>query len=370
VEEQAETLVDPLAEPVQELLAELTTFGLLAAVLVGLGVAVFLIHRWLLAFYADKPSQQHYRQLIMVCVYLFAAILAIILMPLSDLTQGQLLGFLGILLSATIALSSTTLVGNVLAGVMVKSLRNMRPGDYIRVGDNFGRISIMDLLHVEIQTEDRGLTTLPNLYLVTNPVQVIRSSGTILNVAVSLGYEVPRGQVEDALLKAAGKSGLEKPFVQILQLGDFSVSYQISALLTDVEQLIGMRRKLRAQVLDELHAAGIQIVSPTYMNTRALTVGALSVPEAHADTGNDKRQPDPDAMVFDKAKQAEDLDRLKKDYTAMSQELIGIEQELKQAGPGDERQPINLRKKKLEARMLRAEKEIHQLESELSGHHV
>jgi small conductance mechanosensitive channel len=354
-------------EAIKELFGDLKVFGLSTAILIGLCVLVFVVHRQLLALYKDKPSQQHYRQLIMVGVYLFAAILAIMVMPLSDLTQGQLLSFLAILLSATIALSSTTLVGNALAGIMVKSLRNCRPGDYIRVGDHFGRISEMDLLHVELQTEDRDLTTLPNLYLATNPVTVLRSSGTLMHVAVSLGYEIDRKQAEQALLQAATETGLEKPFVQILELGDFSVSYQVSGVLTDIEQLIGTRRKLRARALDELHAAGIEIVSPSFMNTRVVDGSGRSVRMGAKPVPHEDNEPDPDAVAFDKAQQAEGLEKLRKEYTDLSQELIGIEQELKEAGPGKARQPLNLKKKKLEARMLRVEKEIQQRDADLQG---
>ena len=353
-------------ETTDSLISELTTFGLSAGVLAGLGIVVYFVHRRLLAFYSDKPGQQHYRQLVMVCIWIAIAILAIILMPVSDLTQGQLLSFLGILLSATIALSSTTLVGNAMAGLMIKSLRNIRPGDYIFVGEHFGRVSNMDLLHVEIQTEDRDLTALPNLYLVTNPVRVLRSSGTILHVAVSLGYEIPRQRIEAAMLAAAEATGLEKPFVQILSLNDFSVSYQVSGMLTQIEHLIGTRRKLRAAVLDALHAAGIEIVSPTYMNTRALSAGARAAPSEQVAVQPDDDKSDPDAVVFDKAAQAEALSKLKKEYTTMSQDLITIEQELKDAGPGDERQPLSLKKKKLEAQMLRTQKDIAALEAKLN----
>ena len=357
-------------ESFKELFGEYTTFGLSTGVLIGLLVVVLFVHNRLLAFYSKKPGQQHSRQLIMIGIYLFAAILAITLMPFSDEMQWQLLSFLAILLSATIALSSTALVGNVMAGVMLRSQRNFRPGDYIRIGDHFGRISNTDLLHVEIQTEDHSLTSLPNLYLATNPVEVLRSSGTILHVKVSLGYEIPRSKVEEVLLMAAEETGLIKPFVQILSLDDFSVSYQISGLLTEIEYLIDTRRKLRARVLDQLHAVGIEIVSPSAMNTRSLTAGSRSVPQGGAvpSTGDD--EPGPDATAFDKAEQAEDLDNLKnlkKEYTTLSQDLIGIEQELKEAGPGEQRKPINLRKKKAEARMLRMEKEIAKLEAELSG---
>jgi hypothetical protein len=294
----------------------------------------------------------------------------IILLPISDETQGQLLSFLAILLSATIALSSTTIVGNAMAGLMLKALRNCRPGDFISVTENFGRISKMDLLHVEIQTEDRDLITLPNLHLVTNPFRVLRTSGTILRVDVSLGYEVPRRQVEEALLEAAKATGLEKPFVQISALGDFSVSYQVSGLLTDVEQLLGSRRKLRANVLDALHGAGIEIVSPTYMNTRSLPADYRAVPAGRRapDPQKDAAEDDPDSVAFDKAQQAETLDFKKKEYTELSQELIELEKELKELDSGADRQPLTLRKKKLEARLLRAEKEIARMQAELNPH--
>jgi small-conductance mechanosensitive channel len=57
--------------------------------------------------------------------------------------------------------------------------------------------------HTEIQTDERTLTTLPNLYLVTNPVTTLRSSGTVVSATVSLGYDVPRGRIEELLLEAA-----------------------------------------------------------------------------------------------------------------------------------------------------------------------
>lgn len=350
-----------------DLLGKLTTFGVSAGVAVAIALLVWFVHQRLLAFYANKPSEQHYRQLIMACIWLVSLILAVLIMPVGDEMRGQLLGFLGILLSATIALSSTTIVGNAMAGLMLRSLRNCRVGDHIRVGEHFGRISQMDLLHVEIQTEDRDLTTLPNLYIVTNPVTVLRDSGTLLHVEVSLGYDVPRQKVEAALLCAAEKTGLETPFVQVRFLGDHSVGYMISGLLTDIGKLIATRRKLRANTLDELHEAGIEIVSPSFMNTRPLATGEQVRPEQVPGQPHAGDHPEPDAVVFDKAREAEELEELKRKYTEDSQRLLELEQALKEAGQGDERRPLTLEKKKLEAAMARAAKQIDAAEARLKG---
>lgn len=349
-----------------DLFGKLTLFGISTIVLLSIIFVVWFVHRRLLSMYASRPSEQHTRQLIMTAVWLSAIITAILLMPVGDAMRGQLLSFLGILLSATIALSSTTLVGNAMAGLMVKSLRNFHIGDYITVGEHFGRVSNMDLLHVEIQTEDRDLTTLPNLYLISNPIKVIRQSGTILHVIVSLGYDVPRKKVEKALLAAAESTGLETPFVQIRELGDFSISYQVSGLASDISKLISMRRKLRAETLDALHDAGIEIVSPTHMMTRALDKGRAILPARESRPEPEPEvEANPDEVVFDKALKAEEREAMKTEYTEMSQRLLALEQSLKDAGPGDERRPLAIEKKKLEAAMLRLQKQIERAEQQL-----
>ena len=351
-----------------ELLANLIVFGLSLAVVAGVLLALFLINRWSQAFYAERPAQQHYQQLLMVCISLIGIVLMVLLMPVGDEMRGQLLSFLGILLSATIALSSTTLVGNAMAGIMLRILHHCHVGDYISVGDHFGRISKMDLLSIEIQTEDRDLTTLPNLFAVTNPLKVLRNSGTFLHVDVSLGYDIGRKKVEEALLDAAERTELiETPFVQITGLNDFSVVYRISGLLTDVSKLIQTRRKLRANTMDALHDAGIEIVSPTYMSTRQLPPGSRIVPEFEMREAHEDDHPAPDEVVFDKAHRAEELEALKKSYTEASQRLLELEQALKDAGQGEERRPLNLEKKKLEAAMARTQRQIDAIGAELNG---
>ncbi len=123
-------------------------------------------------------------QLLLTASAVVGVILAV---PIAESAQEQLLSLLGLLLSAAVALSSTTFIGNAMAGLMLRAVRNFRPGDFLKVGDHFGRVTEQGLLATEIQTEDRDLTTLPNLYLVTQPVKVVRASGTIVSAYVSLG---------------------------------------------------------------------------------------------------------------------------------------------------------------------------------------
>ena len=90
-----------------------------------------------------------------------------------------------------------------MAGFMLRGVNNFKLGDFLRVGEQFGRVTERGFFHTEIQTENRDLTTLPNIYLVSQPVTVVRSSGTVISAEVSLGYDVPVESTKRLLAQAA-----------------------------------------------------------------------------------------------------------------------------------------------------------------------
>jgi len=262
-----------------------------------------------------------------------AGLAILLILPITSDTRGQLLSFLGILITATIALSSTTFLGNALAGLMLRAVRNFRVGDFVRAGDYFGRVSERGLLHVEIQTEDRELTTLPNLFLVTNPVTTLLSSGTVISATVTLGYDLARTKVRETLLEAARKAGLTDAFVQILELGDFSVEYRVAGILKDLKQILTARSDLRAQILDSMHSDRIEIVSPTFMNTRALSKGDLIIPPSPVVPPPRESRDSPEGVVFDKAEEAEEALLLETEYKRLCERLAEVQGQLKGVPP-------------------------------------
>ena len=212
-----------------------------------------------------------------------------------------------------------------MAGIMLKAIRSVRPGDFLSVANVTGRITEMDLLHTEIQTEDRDLVTVPNLYMVTQPMKVVRASGTIVSAEVSLGYDVPRTRASKLLREAASKAGLADSFIHVRDLGDFSVTYRIAGLLEDVKSLISVRSRLREEMLDALHLAGIEIVSPQFMNTRSLEASRTFIPDVAeaAETSTVSQE----EVAFDKAEVAASVEQIKKAIEAVDQELQALESE-------------------------------------------
>jgi small-conductance mechanosensitive channel len=294
----------------------------LTVVLVIAGI--FITQRFILQTHTASTGKKFRNQMILLALTATGVLLVILVLPIGDEKRGQILSLLGIVISAGIALSSTTLLGNAMAGFMIRAVRAFRLGDFIEIGDDFGRVSDMGIFHTEIQTEDRDLKTLPNLLLVTHAVKRIRPSGTIISAQVSLGYDAAPVRIQHLLLQAAEKSGLEDPFVRILDLGDYAVTYKVAGLLKDVSQMLAIRSDLRAAMLSTLHLNGIEIVSPEFRNTRMVDQ-KMFIPPRDTDTGEAPKSR-PQAPVFDKAEEAASIESLQ----TMLRELEQRREELQQ----------------------------------------
>lgn len=335
----------------------LLSFAPSAAIAVLVIVLLFVL-QWVLNRAATADGHQARNQLILLGISAAGLLVVILTMPIGDSARGQILGLIGIVLSAGIALSSTTFLGNAMAGIMLRAVKNFRMGDFIRTEEHFGRVSERGLFHTEIQTEDRELTTLPNLYLVTNPVTTIRSSGTVVSATVSLGYDLPRTKITELLLEAADKAGLEEPFVQVLELGDFSVTYRIAGLLADVKHFITARSRLRGCVMDALHGGKVEIVSPTFMNTRALAEGRQFIPEVHRGAPVEEMESTPEALVFDKAEEAESLEGLKDQRKQLGEQITVLEKQIGEAAETDDTSQPEAERDRLRQRAERLDKVI------------
>ena len=277
---------------------------------------------------------------------LIAVILAIPPAPEggTDIRPG-LLTFTGIILGAAVTLASTTLVANAMAGFMLRVIRGFNFGDYLRVGEYFGKVSERGIFHIEIQTESSDLVTLPNVYLVQNPVRVIGSpdpdgdgSCTWISADVSLGYDVDRIRIAELLKEAANEAELESPWIRIMELGDFSVTYRVTAKLPDVKgpdaanarRILTAPAQLRAEMMDALHEGDVEIVSPTFMNTRAFPEDKkfMSKPAwARAATAPIEGD-DVDADVFAKADKVEQIDLEREELTS---EIEAVKERVKEA---------------------------------------
>ncbi len=289
---------------------------------------------------------------------IFIAVLVFILsLPIDKSLKGQILSFLGIIISAGIALSSTTLLGNLMAGLMNHSMNRFRNGDLIQVADLHGRVINKSIFHTEIQLEDSNFVTIPNLYIATHPVKLTRKSNTVISTTVSLGYDVSRVKIEQALVDAAKQTGLKDPYVYILSLEDFSVVYKIHGFLEDSSKYFSTSSLLNAKVMDLLHEKKIEIVSPTFMNQRKVDETAF-IPKQIVEPEKEKTTATPEEMVFDEAIEAEKIEN-KKDYLKKLREKKGkLKEALKEQVASSDKEKIKKDIERLEGLEKRIEESI------------
>lgn len=318
-------------------------------VVVGLGA----LHYVLLARNSHLTSEQKLPRQVTLLVLTIMGLVAISMaLPVSESTRNQVIALIGVLLSGVIAFSSTTMVGNLMAGLVLRVNKPFKVGDFVRVEDYSGRVAAMGLLDTEIQTETRELIAFSNTLMVNTPVRVTRASGAIISVDLSLGYDIHHSVIEKHLLTAAANAELEEPFVQVISLGDFSVSYRVAGLLKEVKSMLSARSRLHKSVLDALHNTGIEIVSPTFMNQRPQPEGLQMIPQQSGKskevaTPQDEEDSNPESIIFDKAEEAEQHE---KNREGIAQQIAAISTQLETA-EGNEKEGLKNHKATLEKRL-------------------
>ncbi len=318
------------------MLEALLPYAPFVCVTLGIAAALWSAYWLLIKRHPDLGKERRFpRQLVMLGMVLVALVAMVLVLPISESSRNHLLGLVGIAISAVIALSSTTVVANLMAGVLLRITKPFRIGDFIRAGEHSGRVTERGLFDTEIQSESRELIAIPNTFLISHPVTTVRSSGTVISVSLSLGFDVHHGRVEPLLMKAAEASGLADPFVHILDIGNYSVTYRVSGFLEDTKRLLTARSNLCRQVLDVLHGQAIEIMSPSFMTQRRIDSGAKVIPPVYKARSTDD-QASAEDLVFDKAEQAE---RLENEKQRVMEAIGGLEASLKDA-PAEERNAI------------------------------
>lgn len=89
---------------------------------------------------------------------------------------------------------------------------------------------------------------------------------------------------------------------------------------------------LRKRVMDTLHEAGIEIVSPTFMNQRVLAADEAVIPEeAPAAPEPETEGKTPEALIFDKAEEAEKIVALRSEQDRIAEEVKELKAQLADA---------------------------------------
>lgn len=191
--------------------------------------------------------------------------------------------FLGVVLS----LGSGSAVSNLMAGVVLAYMRPFRVGDRVKIADTLGDVVQRGTLVTRVRTIKNVEVTIPNSAIlgaqILNYSTLARDRGLILNTAVTIGYNAPWRTVHNLLIQAAlATPGIlpdPAPFVLETSLNDYHVSYEINAYTDRPNEMINIYSELHAHIQDAFNAAGVEIMSPSYLSLR--DGNTVTIPEAH-----------------------------------------------------------------------------------------
>ena len=216
-------------------------------------------------FYADWAEPTYF--ILRVLCYSFMIVMIWPLLPSSnsEVFQGVSV-FIGIIVS----LGSSSIIGNVMAGMVMTYMRPFHVGDFIKYGDTEGFVIEKTMLVTRIRTRKNDVITIPNSNLMTSQTSnytfAAQNFGIVVHTKVTIGYDVRWQEIRQLLLDAAhATKGLRQhpePFVLVTALDDYYVEYEVNAYTNHYEKLSLIYSELHHNILDSFHSNGVEIMSP------------------------------------------------------------------------------------------------------------
>ena len=188
----------------------------------------------------------------------------------SDVFKGVTV-FLGVIFS----LGSTSVIGNLVAGLVITYMRSFFIGDVIRIGDNLGTVVEKTLFVIRMRTPKNEYISIPNSVLLSSNIINYSSSkekGLVLYTSVTIGYDTPWETVYKLLISAAGATehilSDPEPFVLQTSLDDSYVTYQLNAFTDHPEIQPRIYSDLHQNIQNKFNEGGVEIMSPHYTALR------------------------------------------------------------------------------------------------------
>lgn len=216
-------------------------------------------------FYADWAQPTYLILRLLLYSFMFVMIWPLLPSSNSEIFQGVSV-FIGVIVS----LGSTSIVGNVMAGLVMTYMRPFHVGDFIRFGEVEGFVLEKTALVTRIRTRKNEVITIPNSNLMSaqtsNYSFAADNFGIIVHTKVTIGYDMKHELIENLLLSSAkATKHLQQkplPFVRVTALDDFYVEYEINAYTHSTDKLSDIYSELHQNILDHFHEAGVEIMSP------------------------------------------------------------------------------------------------------------
>jgi small-conductance mechanosensitive channel len=212
-------------------------------------------------------------------IYLFA-ILAIIYVWAYSFIGTYIAGVLGtgliVALTFVLGLFTSSVLGNILAYVVLDGTTEFKTGDRVQIGEDYGDIVELGFFFTRVKTIKDEVISIPNLAIINKEIKNFSGLKTVqIYIPVTLGYDIDKEEAKKQLIKCAEMTnGLilddpdKKPYVLFRDLGNYTITYEINAYTDKPNRLINIKSDLIDNILTEFKKANMEILSPTHIVVR------------------------------------------------------------------------------------------------------
>jgi len=233
-------------------------------------------------FHADWAMPTY--NIVRFILYTFMFVLIFPYLPGSD---SNIFRGVSVFVGLLISLGSSSVIANIMAGLVITYMRPFKIGDRIKIGGISGDVLEKTLLVTRIKTIKNEIVTIPSSSILTgnttNFTVLSKAEGLIIHTTLTIGYDVPWNNVHEALIEAALKTKMilktPKPFVLQTSLDDFYVSYQLNAFINNPVKQAVIYSNLHQHIQDVFNEKGIEILSPHYRAKRDGNISTIPLKE-------------------------------------------------------------------------------------------
>lgn len=202
---------------------------------------------------------------------------------LSDLgvNMAALLASLGIV-GLTIGFAARDALSNLISGLLIFWDRPFVIGDLVEIDGTYGKVERITLRSTRVVTPDGKMLAIPNTTVIgTTCASYTNFPHLRLDVDVCVGVNEDIDRVRELLLGlVADRPGFQTspaPVVVVTNLGDFNVTLELRAWISEERAHIAQRTALREAVFKRLTEAGVDMPYETFN----IATAKLGGDEAH-----------------------------------------------------------------------------------------
>ena len=222
-------------------------------------------------FYPDwaRPTYNIIRVMVL-------AFMLVVIWPYLPGSDSAIFQGVSVFIGLVVSLGSTSVIGNLVAGMVITYMRPFKPGDQIGVNDIVGTVVEKSAFVTRVRTVNKEYITIPNSNILTTNVinysASLEQGGLVITTTVTIGYDVPWRKVHHLLLAAAKRTELVntevEPTVFQTSLDDYYVSYRLNLHILEPSKKLQILSDLHQNVQDGFRDASIEIMSPHYRANR------------------------------------------------------------------------------------------------------